>query len=229
MSSSRTRLAAALILGLAVFGSGTHGTSASETLASATFDDDLVGATARPNGPLTVSEEVYDDSDTSGGVSAVVAYGTGRRYALSDVGTSGGRRGIRAPLSSTVSSGTLVVSAVVSAGQTGAGGLLCLSTPDEDDWVGMVTFGSDGKLHTHAVPSTVSYAADHRYLVQITVVFGSGGHVDYAIRDLTTSQDVLSSTGNTLTSGVEAGSLFFTTGTTTDGAFSIDDLLATLG
>lgn len=228
MSPSRTRLAAALILGFAVFGSGTPGTSASETLASATFDDDVVGAMARPDGLLLVEEQVYDDSDSTGGLSAVDVYGAGKRYRLSDVGTSGGRRGIRAPLSSTVSSGTLVVSAVVTAGQTGSGGTLGVSEPDEADWPGMVTLGSDGKFHTHAVPSQVSYSADHRYLVQITVVFGSGGHVDYAIRDLTTSQDVLSSTGNTLTSGAEAASLFFTTDTTTDGAFTIDDILATL-
>lgn len=228
MPSSRTRLAAALIVGLAVLGSGTHGTSASETLASASFENDLVGATARPGGPLTVEEQVYDDSDTTGGWSHVEAYGSGRRYRLSDVGTQGGRRGIRAPLSSSVSSGTLVASAVVTPAQTGAEGSLCISNPDEIDWIGMVAYGSDGKFSVHGTATDVSYTSGHEYRIEVTIAFGSQGSVAYEITDLTTSEVVVTSTGHPVDINASAGSLFFTTGTSTDGSFAVDDLLAVL-
>jgi len=228
MSRSRTRFAAALVFGLAFLISGTRGTSASETLASADFDGDSVGDHAINAGTPTVSEAVYDDSDTSGGWSEVAYYGTGKRYRLSDAGTSGGRRGIRAPLSRTVSSGTLVASAVVTAGQTGDGGVLCVSDPADPEWLGMVKFGADGKFNVHGSATTASYTVGDRYQVVITVAFGTDGHVDYAITDLTTSSSVLTSSGHSLASGAEAGSVKFSTGTTDDGGYTIDDILATL-
>jgi hypothetical protein len=228
MTWSRTRLAAALIVAMAAFGSATHGTSASETLAYAGFENDIVGAAARPGGPLTVEEQVYDDSDTTGGVSAVEAHGGGRRYRLSDVGTQGGRRGIRAPLSSTASSGTLVASAVVTPGQTGAGGSICLSTPDEVDWTGMVAIGSDGKFSVHGTPTDVSYTSGRSYRVEVTVAFGNQGSVDYSITDLTDSSVVVSSSGHPVPTNASVGSLFFTTDGSTDGTFAVDDLSAVL-
>jgi hypothetical protein len=199
---------------------------AAENLASASFEGDEVGAVAAPNGPPTVLEAIYDRSSGSGGVSAVVSWTGGKRYRIGDRNEPGLSRGIRAPLSSTVSSGTLVVKAVITAEQTDGGGTLGVSGPDEDGWVSRTGFAANGMFAVHGSPTGTSYAVDHRYLVTMTLNL-SAGTVDYLVEDLNTSQLILHSTGHPIPVGAAAANVVFATGVDEEGAFTFDDLLAT--
>ena len=198
----------------------------SEVLASAGFEGDDAGATARPNGPPTVSEEVYDASTGTGGESEVVAYGSAKRYRLDAAGVSGGNRAIRLPFSSEVTSGTLTVNAVLTAEQCGDGGWLAVQDPKEEDWLGRAGFGDDGKFSVHGSSTNVSYSADTRYRVIVTVHLGSSTTTDYSIIDLSTNTQVLSTTGRPVAGQPTAGSLLFTTDDGGAGAYTIDNVEA---
>lgn len=200
--------------------------SASEVLALAGFDSDATGATARPGGPPTVTEEVYDASDTTEGVSAVEVYGAGKRYRLSDVGSDGGTRGIHFPFTRNVSTGTLSLTATVSAAQFGNGGVLSVVRPDEEEWPVGVSFAANGTFRVHGNATTFAYAVGTSYRVDVTVTFGSPTTADYAITDLSQPSRVFTLEGCPVAGVNAAGALRFATSAVADGSFSVDEVEA---
>jgi hypothetical protein len=216
-------LVAALLFGLP----GGTAARGSEVLASAGFEVDVVGATARPGGPPTVSEEIYDASDSPGGISMVVSYAGGKRYRLSDVGVPGATKGIRLPLSSDTDEGSLRVQAVLTAGQIADGGLLSVVEPEETDWIALIRFGDDGDFVVHDAPSGVPYSPGVRYGVAIDIHFGDTTTVDYAVTHLGTNQTVLASPGHEVALLAVAHEIRFATDAADEGSFTIDDVEAT--
>lgn len=200
---------------------------ATENLASADFENDAVGSVARNLTGETVGEQVYDHSTTSLGKSEVVERGSGNVYLVSNVGSGGASKGIRAPLSTSVSSGTLVVEAVVAAEQTSSGGDFFVSDPNGDDWLGRTKFSSTGTLSVHGLASTQPYEADHRYRVTMTFHFDILPTVDYLVFDLDASATVIDSAGHVMPPASVAGNVLFRANGSQEGAFTIDDLLAT--
>lgn len=196
-------------------------------LASASFEADAVGATARPNGPPTVAEDVWDAGTYSGGVSGVVAYGSTKRYRLSDVGSTGEVKGIRLPLSSDVSTGTLMLECVATAEQADVdGGFLCAERPEKDEWICGIGFGADGKFRVHGSGTTVGYSADAAYRFRVILHFGASPTADYRILEIATGDTVLSSDGHSLPSSMTAGHMVFRTDASDAGAFTVDALSA---
>jgi hypothetical protein len=217
-----------VVLGAAVLAAVVRPAGADpEILASASFESDSVGATAKPDGTPTVAEDVWDASSCSGGASGVVSSGSTMRYRLSDVGTEGGVRGIRLPLSTEVTGGTAIVEAVATAEQTDReGGTLALEDPEESKWTGLIGFGSDGKFRVHGSGTNVSYTANVRYRFTVTVHFGESPTADYTIVDLSTSQTVLESTNRAIYTGESLAAVSFCTGGEDDGAFTVDEVMA---
>lgn len=214
------------VLGLALL-LGAGPAAAIETLAFADFEPDVVGALARPGGPPTVVEEVWDESSGSQGFSEVVSWTGGKRYRISDAGVTGLLKGIRAPFSTGVSSGTLVVTAVLAAEQPGGGATCYVEGPEKQEWLGMIGFGSDGKWQVHGAGTSTPYAANHRYEAVITVHFGASPTTDYLVTDLEDQTTVIDSTGHSIGQGLVADRIVFQTGAAEEGAFTIDDILAT--
>jgi len=197
------------------------------TLASASFEEDTCGAVALPGGSNTVHEDVWESSTTTAGVSEVVAAGSTKRYRLSDVGSVGETRGIRLPLSSEVSSGTLTLEAVATAEQTSStGGILSVQRPDNDEWICGLSFGGDGKFRVHGASTAVSYNANARYRFRITVHFGQEITVDCKVLDFASGNTLLESNGYTLPGDLVAGAMVFRTGAADIGAFTVDALTA---
>lgn len=199
----------------------------STTLASASFEGDTPGAVARPGGSPVVSEDVWEASTTTAGVSEVVACGSTKRYRLSDIGSVGETRGVRLPFSDAVSTGTLTVEAVATAEQTWSeGGVLCVSGPDDQEWICGIAFGGDGKFQVHGSATSVSYTANARYRFRITVHFGESPTVDYLVLDFASGNTLLESNGHDLPDGMTAASMVFRTGAADIGAFTVDALTA---
>jgi len=196
-------------------------------LASASFEGDALGAVARPDGPPTVAEDVWDASTYSGGVSEVVAAGTTKLYRISNVGSSGESKGIVLPFSSDASSGTLVVEAVATAEQTtSAGGLLSVDEPDKGEWVCLLGFGGDGVFKVHDSGTTTAYTANARYRFRITIHFGASPTADYLVSDFASGNTILESNGHELPTAIAAGSMTFRTDAADVGAFTVDALSA---
>ncbi len=197
-----------------------------EILAEAGFEEDAVGATVPPSGGTLVVEDLYDDSTSSGGVSAVEAFQQAKRYRLSDAGT-GAVRGIRAPLSTQAETGDITMECVVTAEQTNADAAIWLATPQEDEWILRAGFGSDGKFAVHGAGSSVSYSTGTRYRIVATLRRGSACTADYSVTDLSTDTVVLSATGLSVSGSPTAHCVRLRTGASTDGSYSLDDLLVT--
>ncbi len=196
-----------------------------DILAFAGFEADPLGATARPLGPPSVQEELFDDGPGTGGVSEVEACAEGKRYRLSE-SANGGTRAILLPLSEVVCSGTLTVSAIVTADQEGAGGVFSAQGPDESEWFLHVGFGADGRFRCHDQATQFAYAVGGRYQVLATLRFGSPTTVDYDIEELFASHATFSlhDVPVTRTGAIEA--LRFATEAAGEASFSIDELVA---
>ncbi len=200
---------------------------ATETLASAGFESDLAGSTAHPGGQNEVLENLNHASSGSGGVSEVVSWSGGMRYRLSDAGVTGLSKGVSAPLSETVSSGTVVVEAVLAAEQTDGAAQFFVQGPLEGDPPGLIGFGSNGNFTVHGLATSTAYTSGHRYRVTITLHLDGTPSADYLVVDLDTSTTVIDSTGHSVASGATAGAVLFVTGASEEGGFTIDDILVT--
>jgi len=202
--------------------------AASTVLAAADFQADPVGAAARPYGPPTALEDLWEDSTCESGMSAVVSTGGGgRAYRISDAGSEDAHRGVRLPFSATVSSGTLDVKATVTAGQEGSeGGTLACEEPAKQDWFARMGFGGDGDFTVQGASTGVPYSANTKYLFRITVNYGSPVTADFRAWDLATNELVLESTGHELVETPTAAALTFRTGDADNGVFTIDDIQA---
>lgn len=198
-------------------------------LASADFESDLPGAMARPLGPPTVSEEVYDVSTTTGGVAVVEASGSGRRFLLGDVGTVNQVRGIRMPFSAIVSSGTLNVTADVCAAEQATGGILSLDDPQEGKWFLHLAFGGDGKFRVHDQATAHSYAVGTTYRVTATLTLGtSSTTVDYHVQNLSVPTDSFSVEDCISNGAPSIGALRYATDGPANGSFSIDNVVVSI-
>lgn len=227
MSHRATR---ALVLPFLILSLGALGTGpvvGSDILAEADFEGDEPGDLARPGVP-GVEEEVYEDSDTTGGTSAVESAGGGLRYRISDLGTQGAVRGIRMPFSETATSGTVAFSADISAASAATGGVLTVSDPNEDRWVSMVAFGSDGKFRVHGQNTAFDYDAGTTYRVTATLTLEEDrAVVDYRIENLSDSEDFLALDDQVVPGAPCAGALRYRTASSADGSFAIDNVLVT--
>lgn len=228
MSIRGSHAALAFLALLAAVGGG-RAEATPEVLASADFESDAVGSSAKPGLPFEVSEDLWDQSTWMGGTSEVVAAGSHRRYRLCDVGAPGQVKKVRLNLASTVSSGALTVSGILTAEQTDAdGGVLAASDPgDGKEWGCRVAFGADGKFNVHGSATEVAYEADTSYAVTMTVHFGLVPTADYTITDAGTAEILFSSTGWIVADCTSAGSVTFSTDAQDAGGFTVDEILAT--
>lgn len=196
-----------------------------EIFASASFESDSVGDHAKGLGGPEVDEEVHDIGD-SGGVSAVEAATNGKRYRIGDVGLTDAQRGVELPFSSTVSTGTLRVQAVVSAAQTGNGGEITCAGPKEwEATLGRVSFGASGTFLVHGSATSVDYVVDREYLVEMVFHLTGQRSVDYSITDLSDDSVVCTVTGVSVSEAGAARAVLFTTDLDAGGEFTLDEVL----
>ena len=193
----------------------------SDVLAAAGFDSDLPFTTA----PLQ-SEGVQDSSSTSGGISWVEPYSGGNRYRVSDLGTGGESRGIALPLSESVISGALVVTAEIVAAQSNReGGEICLSDPDEGKWCMSGGFGADGNLRLHGQATDFAYEAGVTYRLTASVHLApEATTVDYEVVNLSNPTEVFSLSGQAVSGLPTAGCITFRTGFEDDGSWAVDEI-----
>ena len=193
----------------------------SDVLASSGFEADAPMTSV----PL-LSEGAQDCSSTTGGISWVETHSGGKRYRLSDLGTGGESRGIALPLSESVISGTLVVTAELVAAQSDRrGGEVCLEEPAEGEWCMSGGFGEDGKLRLHGQATDFAYEAGVTYRITATVqIAPNATSVDYFVEDLSDPENTFSLADREVAGLVTASRLCFRTGFADDGSWAVDEI-----